>query len=464
MVPILATTVCTAFILYLFFLELSRRDGPSGGIWVPFIWMFFAGGRFPSFWLNLRPTFSSSAEIAEGSPVDLAVFFALIVAGVLILAKRKVAWSKLLQANVWIWAYFLYCLLSAAWADEPFILAKRWVKDLGNPIMALVILTEQRPYFAVGAVLRRLAFVSLPASLLFVRYLPDLGRSYSATGEPLATGLAQDKNGLGLLCLLAGIYLSWELLQRRETTISTFSRQNKMITAILIAMLVWLLRTSDSQTSLVCLLVVVMILLLGRVPLVAQKPERILGILLCAAGAAWFALDVLHVWEVALTLLGRDATLTDRTDIWRIVTSFDVNPIIGVGYMSFWSGDRLEELWRLTDSHINQAHNGYLEQYLNLGYVGVAFIFGIILSGLLKVRRQMRVEPAAGMLRLCFIVPAILYNYTEASFYGMNNMWVLLLVGCIEVPRQSQPRTLPDRQWRRPVEHRRVGMMNRPTR
>ena len=91
---------------------------------------------------------------------------------------------------------------------------------------------------------------------------------------------------------------------------------------------------------------------------------------------------------------------------------------------------------------INQAHNGYLEQYLNLGYIGVAFIAVIILSGLLKVRRHLSVDPAAGMLRLCFIVTAVLFNSTEASFYGVNNMWLLLLVGCLELPPQRQPRAV----------------------
>ena len=60
--------------------------------------------------------------------------------------------------------------MSIAWTDEPFVLFKRWIKDLGNPIMALVILTEQRPYEAVGAILRRLGFfcLFLYRSCLFV--------------------------------------------------------------------------------------------------------------------------------------------------------------------------------------------------------------------------------------------------------------------------------------------------------
>jgi len=119
-----------------------------------------------------------------------------------------------------------------------------------------------------------------------------------------------------------------------------------------------------------------------------------------------------------------------------------VNPFVGAGFMSFWTGARLEEVWRLVGPGINQAHNGYLEQYLNLGYIGVAFIAVIVLCGLLRVRRHLNDDPAAGILRLCFIVSAVLYNYTEASFYGMNNMWMLLLLGCLEVPRQRQPQAV----------------------
>ena len=42
-----------------------------------------------------------------------------------------------------------------------------------------------------------------------------------------------------------------------------------------------------------------------------------------------------------------------------------LNPIIGFGYESFWLGDRLQymaEHWGIT----SQAHNGYLEMYLNM--------------------------------------------------------------------------------------------------
>jgi exopolysaccharide production protein ExoQ len=482
--PMLATVVCMLFIVYLFWTDLRRPDSPSKALWVPLVWMFFAGSRFPSHWLNLGPpTVPSANDYAEGSPVDAAVFFALIMAGILILARRKIDWQKLLVNNMWIFLYLLYCLASMTWSDEPTLLMKRWVKDLGNPIMALVILTERRPYEAVGVVLRRLAFLLLPLSVLFIKYYPALGRDYKASGAPMFTGVGHQKNDLGLMCLLAGIYVFWELLQRRRprrlgrahpvhgnaqlrgftsggfrgfihglgrpvralgaargNRHPGFMQQHKIIAVVVIGMLAWLLHMSDSQTSFVCLVAAVLLLLLGRTPFMARRPAMMSGVSFCIL-VAWPLAEMLNLQELALSFLGRDPTLTNRTVIWQTLETFAVNPIVGTGFMSFWTGARLEKVWSLFGT-INQAHNGYLEQYLNLGYIGVAFIAVIALSGFLWVRRHLSEDPAAGMLRLCFIVTALLYNYSEASFYGINNMWMLLLLGCLEVPRQMQRRAV----------------------
>ena len=235
----------------------------------------------------------------------------------------------------------------------------------------------------------------------------------------------------------------WELLQRGgKKAYPAYLRQHKIIAVVLIGLLAWLLHMSNSQTSLVCLIAAVLILLLGRTPLMARRPERIFGVVFCAVLAIWLLDELLNVKELALSFLGRDPTLTNRTAVWQTLGTFAVNPFVGFGFMSFWTGARLEEVWRLFGPGINQAHNGYLEQYLNLGYIGVAFIAIIILSGLLKVRRHLSVDPAAGMLRLCLIVTAVLFNYTEASFYGVNNIWMLLLVGCFELPPQRQRRAV----------------------
>ena len=80
----------------------------------------------------------------------------------------------------------------------------------------------------------------------------------------------------------------------------------------------------------------------------------------------------------ALEAMGRNATLTGRTSIWQAVLSFVERPMIGFGYENFWMGERLNALRRMGG---NSAHNGYLEIYLNLGWIGVGLLTAIILTG-----------------------------------------------------------------------------------
>ena len=397
--------------------------------------MFLAGSRYVSAWLNMDPQFETAQGYAEGSPIDAVVFSGLITVGVITLVRRKIDWERLLVGNGWIVLYLLYCLVSVTWTDDPATLLKRWVKELGTPIMVLIILTERRPYEAIGTVLRRLAFVTLPLSVLFIKYYPELSRAYGPSGGQMFTGVGTQKNSLGLICLLSGIYLAVEFLQKPSETGPTFIRQHKIIALILSGMTAWLLYKSNSQTSLVCLIVAVLLLLLGRLRLVAARPDRLFALLFSAILVVWLLDQLLGVKELVLALLGREVHLTTRTDIWRILLEFDVNPVIGTGFMSFWSGERLEAAWKVLGVRIHQAHNGYIEQYLNLGFIGLVFILVIMGSGLLKVRRHLSVDFTAGMLRSCLIFVAALYNYTEAAFYGPNNMWMLFLLGCIEIPQ-----------------------------
>jgi exopolysaccharide production protein ExoQ len=421
MIPALAAIVCLAFVGYLFWRD---QQGPGDQIsWAPFAWMFFAGSRFPSSWLNLRAAGSVEAY-AEGSPVDRAVFFLLIAWGLFVLYRRPIKWGALLGGNKWLAAYLLYCLLSILWTDEPGVLAKRWLKDLGNPIMALVMLSEVRPYEAIAKTIRRLAYVFLPVSVLFIRYYPEFGRAYSIGGAVSLTGVADQKNTLGLSCLIVGICYGWTFFIKRD-------RANRYDLAMGVV-LMWLLYLADSKTSFACLVVATGIIAFSTRRRTIERPARIMTATLLLTMFYFVADGLFDVRDYILSFLGRDSTLTNRTEVWSIVSALQTNSSVGAGFMTFWSGERMTAVWKALGPGINQAHNGYLEQYLNLGYIGVAFIVGIAAVGLLNVRKQLNVDYQSGVLRLCFIVIAMIYNYTEASFYGINNMWVLLLAASID--------------------------------
>lgn len=431
----IALLCCLVFIVYLFRLDGKKAYVPSAALWIPLTWMFLAGSRWASSWFNLSVPMASANDYSEGSPVDRTVFFSLILVGAYILSKRKIDWNRLFNENKILAVYFLYCLLSIFWTDDSFVLFKRWVKDLGNPIMALVILTERRPYLSAGVILRRLSYLLIPLSVLFVRYFPEMGRTYHADGSPMYTGVGHQKNDLGGMCLLAGMYYAWEFIQNRRQNLETDSR-TLICYYLLILMVAWLLRMSNSQTSLFSLIVATLIFMVGRVGFIARKPQRIV-LTIVLTGLILSVLETsFHIKDFIFQLLGRDPSLTNRTELWKVVTSLEVNALIGAGFMSFWTGDRMDIVAMKMGTLVNQAHSGYIEQYINLGYIGVGFIFLILSSSLVNVYKHIAVDVSAGMFRFIVIMVSIFLNYTEACFYGINNFWLLLLLVVIDVSGQ----------------------------
>jgi O-antigen ligase len=200
---------------------------------------------------------------------------------------------------------------------------------------------------------------------------------------------------------------------------------------VLGAMLCWLLYMSNSKTSLTCLVVAIAVLAVSRIHVVSRQPTRLVTVVLLTTGVYLGADALFQVQDHVLQLLGRSPTLTNRTDVWAVLRGFETDPVVGAGFMSFWSGERMAAIWRATGSRLNQAHNGYLEQYLNLGYIGVGFIAVIATTALLKVKAHLSSDYSFGILRLCLLVAALLYNYTEASFCGISNIWVLFLAASI---------------------------------
>ena len=83
--------------------------------------------------------------------------------------------------------------------------------------------------------------------------------------------------------------------------------------------------------------------------------------------------------DFLLQMIGKDPTLTGRTDLWALVVD-DIakRPLLGWGYSAFWSPNSpaAVEISTALMWYVPQAHNGLLEILLNIGIVGAAlFIF-----------------------------------------------------------------------------------------
>lgn len=426
MLTLAAILAFAALVALVVFDEITTRA--SKALWLPVIWLSLAGSKMLSEWLGVS---GSDPTGQEGSPFDRN-FLTLILAigaGILVSRRRRVA--AVLRINWPIVLYVSYCALSICWSDFPDIAFKRWFKALGDLLMVLLIVTDTRPVAALRRVLTRTGFFLIPSSFVLIYFLHK-GMTYSQWGEPTYTGVTTQKNTLGLDCLVFGLGFGWVLFRAWMDRRRRRGRaQAIIVNGSLLVMAIWLLLKSNSMTSLVCLLVGMGIIVLTNRFRFTRRPWLVHCLLVLIAGAAVGAV-FLNVGLVEK--LGRDPTLTGRTQVWHDVLELAPNPYIGAGFESFWLGKRLEIMWSRHAFHPNEAHNGYLEVFLNLGWCGVALLALLMWSGYRNVLKQLRRDPEIGSLAMAYFFMGTIYCMTEAGFRMMGPVWVLFLWAVTATP------------------------------
>lgn len=436
MPPQIALYIYLLFILWLFTRDRKLRPMTSSALWIPLLWIIIIGSRPFSAWFGGGILVDSPDDYLDGSPVDRMFFLILIILGLMVVLKRRVNWRVVFSSNRWLFAFFLYCLISVIWSDYPFVGFKRWIKDVGNVLMVLVILSEKDPVQAIKAVFTRYTNLAIPLSVLFIKYFPNIGRYYNRwTWEPSYGGVTLEKNALGAITFICGMFLVWDLLQLHHAGNIRERKMDLLGRALLVIMVIWLMVMVNSSTSLVCLILGTGILIVIRSPLVRQQ-VRYLGTYILLLSVMMLLINfVPGVMEMLVEALGRDMTLTGRTDLWSDVLREPIDPLLGTGYQSFWLGTRAEHMWEKYYFHPNQAHNGYIETYLNGGLVGVFLLFAMIISGGSSLKKELLHGSEYWMLRFSFLIVVPFYNWTEAMFNKLSLVWVIMLIALLQYPR-----------------------------
>lgn len=448
----IATLVAVLFIYWLFKLDRDAKEHPSKALWIPIIWLLVGGSRNLGQWLALQGPSDQGERYQEGSPVDRAFLATLMAFGLVVLFTRGRKVVELLRANPPVVIFLLYCAVSCVWSDFPDVAFKRWFRAIGDLIMVLVILTDLDWLTALKRIMARTGFLLLPLSVLLIRYYPDLGRGYSiGGGPPFWTGVTTDKNGLGMICLIFGLGGVWRFIEACKARENPNRKRHMLARGILVLITLWLLWESNSMTSISCFSMAIGIMFAVDQWPAARKPAVVSLLAAGAIGLASFALFSGGGGGL-LQALGRNPTLTGRTEVWKVLIPFAQSPLVGSGYESFWLGSRLEQIGNLTSVGINEAHNGYLEIYLNLGWVGIILLALLIVTGYRKVLLAVRQDTVAGKIRVAYFVLALIYNFTEAAFKMQSPVWILFLVAIMAPPSAAllaspaQPEFVPVRK------------------
>lgn len=441
MSPAVATIIYVSVIVGLFWLDRDPSERTSRAIWIPMAWLMINGSRPVSMWLQMAPTIDSPDKYLDGSPIDAVVWGTLLIAGVVVLFRRLPRTRELLRANGPILLFFAYCAISVLWSDYSFVAFKRWIKAAGDLVMVTIVLTDSNRQAAIKRFLTWPGFVLLPLSVLFIKYYPDLGRSYNIwTWLPSYSGVTVGKNMLGMICLIFGLGSIWQFMGVLHKYKSVKQVRFLIAHGTLIAIAIWLCWTANSMTSLSCLAMAGTLLTVTTLFPYARKSVRVHLMVVAMISLSLCAL-FFDPGGGLVESLGRDPTLTGRTAIWDVVLSLRTNPVVGTGFESFWLGDRLQTVWNLVEKGLQEAHDGYLEVYLNLGWIGVILLAIIIMTGYRRVFEMLRRDPNVGRVRLALLTTGVIYGFTEAAFRMMSPVWIAFLLSVTAVPSVLVQRT-----------------------
>ena len=449
--------LCAIVVAVLIRLERTHNPSASGALWIPTCWMLIAGSRAVGRWLGgAQDTSAIDGSLADRLVLTTLLFLALAV----ILARPKIAWSRILKDNVWVIALFLYMGLSIFWAEYPYVSLKRWTKSAGAVVMALMIMSEARPLEALGSVLRRCAYILIPVSLVLIKYFPQFGRVYGRwDGLEMWTGVTTHKNSLGQLCAVSVFFLIWSLLRKSESQNPVRSRIHIFADIFVLGLGLFLLigpgGTYSATSVLISVVGVATMLLLkswkGLARLIAQN-MRVTVVTL----ALMYLLLADAMMSTVTSILGRAEDLTGRaTGIWPVVLAAAArHPFLGAGYGGVWGlGGEVSSI-----AGVEQAHNGYLDVYLELGFVGVVLLVGFFLNFSSQIRKQFNNDVSWGVFGVCFVLMTLLYNLSETAFFDVYLGAAMVLVPVALSARlgdaseqASKTRPVPTRIVSRPV-------------
>ncbi|WP_417492735.1 O-antigen ligase family protein [Maricaulis sp.] len=170
----------------------------------------------------------------------------------------------------------------------------------------------------------------------------------------------------------------------------------------------------------------------------------VIGIALCRRGFGFASLMIFLGLTVGITIatimliapvealqaLGRDATLTGRTDIWGVlIEEIRTVPWTGYGYMAFWTAENGPVFWVRQATHwdVPTAHNGWIEIALAIGVPGVVLTAMVYLHAFLRAVGRIFRGPET-YWALAFIAMVLLVSISESNLVHQNSLgWVLFV-------------------------------------
>jgi O-antigen ligase len=291
--------------------------------------------------------------------------------------------------------FLLLCVVSIAWSSyraESVLGAVAQLATATAGVFYALCLGWQQILRALGAAFRWIIGLSLVFELivsvfighhilpLWMHYpsgkLPDAyywSRDLLFDGGKIQ-GIVGNSDTLGMIALFALIVFGVQLADR------VVNRTAGIVWLVLAGVTFLLTRSS---TVIVALAVTAVVLLFAWWGRSVRQSRRVPVYVVAGAVLVVGAASVWLFWGTITKLLGKSADLTGRTDIWeKVIHLAQQKPLSGWGWISYWAPwvEPFKGLAIRNRVEYLQAHNAYLDVWLQLGILGLVIFALLVLS------------------------------------------------------------------------------------
>jgi O-antigen ligase len=345
-----------------------------------------------------------------------------------------VQWRAMLKA--WLPLTLIGLLIVLAWASAAWSIAP---EVTGRRAMALVFTSLFGLYFGarwswrdVVTLIAVLGFGLAVGSYVVCIIDPAMGVHHGVNAGDWR-GLWFEKNAMGEIMAVS------VLASVAAARLQPAQRLRWSLNALLCLGLVVMSRSGTA-------LITIGLILGATTGLSLLRRGPVLGVItIFGAGAVAFGAAAAQLLApgLFLTLIGKDPTLTGRTDIWAaILRQASAHPWLGFGYAAFWEKTSTPAAFvrAQTGWNVPSAHNGWLDILVQLGVVGVALCALLLGVGyVLAVVRAL--DGRDGDWALIYLSIFLITGVSESVLMERNSLpWTLCVATLTKILSQGRVR------------------------
>lgn len=351
---------------------------------------------------------------AFGSLIQLATYGASLL---LILAR----WRRTVRTAIqdkFLLLLLVVTMCSFLWSDFPSDSIRSSIVAWQTASFSLYIAS----CYTIKQQVRLMAWAMGIAAVLTVLYtLANPGIGIHSYGDHAGAwrGLYAHKNSLSQIATYSAVVL---LLQTMIV-----KKWHRYVAGGAFALAVGLLLMSTSKTGLMVFLSLMMMLQLYKAVRWRNTNSTLILIIIILIFAA-FMIVIVGNAEAVLNALGRDITLTGRTDIWAGAIGYiKLQPWLGYGRAAFWhpKSGKSEAIGDVVGANYAppHSHNGFVNISCDLGLIGLfAFLLSYITSFAKAYNRLRLTKSPEDIWPIMYLSFFLFYNLTETSVLRHNSV------------------------------------------